>query len=237
MTNEQREALVSHWLERELEEAEDARTMSGPISDEHRENIYYPLSDQLDEVSEALLTNNLQPIAREADDLLKSAGLPMLDHGGVEFGRLCRRLLIAKQEYLRIEADRWDGKYTDTSDHNRPVPTTAPQATTSPALLFSIVVDKYMVELPRADRSAKPLKAELLKFLHTIGGDRPISSITKADGRLYKEDLLGRRKVSMLTTAKHLSAVVAVYRWAQQQGYAPFAVNNKRADEGNHAAY
>jgi len=111
MTHEEREALVAHWLEVELDEAEDARTLAGHISEEYRESIYYPLSDQFDEANEALLTNNWRTVEREADDLLKSAGLPMLDHDGADFGRLCRRLLLAKQEYLRIEADRWEGKY------------------------------------------------------------------------------------------------------------------------------
>ena len=33
MTDEQREALVTHWLEVELAEAEDARTLGGPYSE------------------------------------------------------------------------------------------------------------------------------------------------------------------------------------------------------------
>ena len=165
MTNEQREALVAHWLEAELDHAEDVRTLHGHISDEYRENIYYPLSDQFDAVSEDLLTNNWRTIAQEADGLLKSAGFPPLDHSGVEFGRLWRRLLVAKQEYLRIEAERWNGEYaTARGSYATPVfaPSDRKAATTlaegplkvTEAPLFSVVVDKYMAELPRADRSA-----------------------------------------------------------------------------------
>ncbi|MEP6935997.1 MAG: DUF6538 domain-containing protein, partial [Nitrospirota bacterium] len=77
MTQEEQEALVAHWLERELDEAEDARAMAGTISDEYRENIYYPLSDKFDEVSEALLANNWRTMEREADELLKATGLPI----------------------------------------------------------------------------------------------------------------------------------------------------------------
>lgn len=39
MTDEQREALVAHWLEVELDEAEDARTLAGTISDNYREGV------------------------------------------------------------------------------------------------------------------------------------------------------------------------------------------------------
>lgn len=234
MTTEERETLVAHWLEVELDEAEDARTLAGHISDEYRENIYYPLSDQFDEVTEALLTNNWRTIEGEADELLKSAGLLTLDHSGVEFGRLCRRMLAAKQEYLRIEADRWEGTYTETQNLMRSGGAGASGASggggspTSPPTigpLFSIVVAKYMAEIPRADRSGIPLKAEFEKFLLTIGGDKPITAITKADGRAYKEHLLNVRKLAMLTVARHLSAVVAVFRWAQQQGYVSAAEN------------
>ena len=217
MTNEEREALVAHWLEVELDEAEDARTLAGPVSEEYRESIWYPLSDQFDEAQEALLFNNWRIVEREADELLKSAGLPMLDHDGADFGRLCRRLLLAKQEYLRIEADRWGGKYpTDTP---KPTPSPKPPMVAATSPLFSTVVEKYMVETVMAARSGDPLKAEFLRFTRTIGGDKPIASITKADGRTYKEDLLNTRRLSMMTTAKHLSAVVSVFRWAQQQGY------------------
>ena len=103
MTNEQREALVTHWLEVELDEAEDARTLAGPISDEYREDVWHLLSDQGDAAHEALVTNNWQTVEREADALLRAVGQPALDHDGADFGRLCRRLLLARQEYLRIE--------------------------------------------------------------------------------------------------------------------------------------
>jgi hypothetical protein len=70
------------------------------------------------------------------------------------------------------------------------------------------------VSSPRAEQSAKPLKVELLKFVGLIEGDRPMSAITKGDCRLYKEHLLNERKLSIMTTATHLSAVGAVFSWA-----------------------
>lgn len=218
MTDEQREALVAHWLEVELDEAEDARTLNGYASDDYREGVWHVLSDLGDAAHEALVTNNWRNMEREADALLQSAGLPALDHEGADFGRLCRRLLLAKQEYLRIEAERWEGKYTSKQRQSvAVVDSKAPLAPTGP--LFSIVVDKFLAETPRAARSARPLKVELLKFVSLIGGDRPMTAITKGDCRQYKEHLLNDRKLSMMTTAKHLSAVGAVFTWAGLQGY------------------
>ena len=218
MTDEQREALVAHWLEVELDEAEDARTLNGYASDNYREGVWHVLSDLGDAAHEALVTNNWRKMEREADALLQSAGLTSLDHEGAEFGRLCRRLLLAKQEYLRIESELWEGNYTNSQ--RQPVAVVVTKAPVVPAgPPFSIVVDKFLTETPRAARSARPLKVELLKFISLIAGDRPMTAITKGDCRTYKEHLLSDRKLSMMTTAKHLSAVGAVFTWAALQGY------------------
>jgi integrase len=133
---------------------------------------------------------------------------------------LCRRLLVAKLEYLRIETERWEGKYVNNHVPAAPASATAKAPATPAGPLFSVVVDKFLAETPRAARSAKPLKVELLKFVSLIGGDRPMTAITKGDCRQYKEHLLNDRKLSMMTTAKHLSAVGAVFTWAGLQGYA-----------------
>ena len=157
MTNEQREALVVHWLEVQLDEAEDARTLAGPLSDDYREGVWHVLSDQFDEAREALVTNNWRTVEREADALLQAAGQPVLDHDGADFGRLCRRLLLAKQEYLQIEADRWEGNYTNNQRQCAPVvDRKAPATPAGP--LFSTVVDKYMAETPRGERTSGVLR-------------------------------------------------------------------------------
>lgn len=231
MTNEEREALVAHWLEASLDEAEDARALAGAVSDERRGGMYLALSDQFDEAHEALLTNNWRKVEREADELLRTAGLPALDHDGADFGRLCRRLLLAKQEYLRVEADRWDGQYNHVP---RPTPQASresqakPKETTPTGPPFSVVVEKYLAENPRAARTAKPLKAELLKFVEVIGGDRPASAITKTDGRTYKDHLLNVRKLKLQTCVKHLSNLTVVFKWAEKQGYIPENTNPVR---------
>jgi hypothetical protein len=98
-------------LDSELEYAEDCRVLVGLISDNQRENQLLGLSIMQEEATEALLGNDYRQIEGEADALIKAAGLPALDHAGVEFGRLCRRLLVAKQEYVTIEEERWNGVY------------------------------------------------------------------------------------------------------------------------------
>ena len=112
MSNEQREALVSHWLEVELDEAEDARTLAGSLSDDYREGAWHVLSDQLDEAHEALVTNNWRKVEREADALLQAAGLPAHDHAGAEFGRLCRRFaLMVRLFEQRVESKELCGPH------------------------------------------------------------------------------------------------------------------------------
>ncbi|HEU4683194.1 MAG TPA: hypothetical protein VFS39_01655, partial [Nitrospira sp.] len=65
--------------------------------------------------------------------------------------------------------------------------------------MFSIVAEKYMAENPRRDRTEKPMKAEFQKFVESMGGDKSIDAITKADGRTYKDHLLNVRKVAIRT--------------------------------------
>ena len=95
MSEEQIAALVQHWLEAELDYAEDCRVMTGPVSDDQREGYLEGLSIMSDEAHEGLLGNDYRKIEQEAGELLKAAGLS-LDHAGPDFKRLCRRLLLAK---------------------------------------------------------------------------------------------------------------------------------------------
>lgn len=228
MTKDQIETLVSDWLESELEKSEEWRNSYGPISQNVRATAPVFLEGNLDDAKEALATNNFRVVENEADDLLKSAGLPALDHESAEYGRLCRRLLRAKIEYAKIQIDRWNGEYHDNhlsrSVVNNQKPKTAPQPS-KPSPLFSVALEKYLAGNPRPARTAKPLKAEFLRIIQTVGGDRPIASITRADGVAYKESLLQVRKVSVSTCIKHLSNADAFFKWAEVHAYAPEGSN------------
>lgn len=218
MTKYQIETLIARWLEEALDEAEDARAIGGPMTDEDRDAIHGGLSDQFDIANEALISGNYGKIISEADELLQATGLPALDHTGADFARLCRRLLRAKIEFLRIEFDRWDGEYRD--DHRRAATMDSAVPATA-SLPFTVVLDKYLLATPRPDRTANPLRAEFEKFLGTIGGDRPIGSITRADCVAYKESLQVVRNLSLMTCIKHLSNLETLYKWAGDHDYLP----------------
>ena len=225
MTEEQRDALVSHWLETELDYAEECRATAGRITDKVWEDQLDGLSFMREQAHEDLLNNDYSRIENTADELLKAAGLSPLEHDSADFGRLCRRLLLAQQEYTRIESERWQDIY----DNHRPpkhlhpefpingTRVTKPKAQT--AEMFLAIVEKYMAQNPRVARTAKPMLAEFKKFIDTIGGDKPIDAIMKTDGRKYKEHLVEIRKASALTVIKHMSALTTLFKWAGQEGY------------------
>ena len=226
MTQAQIDALVEHWLESELDYAEDCRAMAGPISVNHLEAQLDGLGIMHEQAHEALLGNDYRKVEREADELLKSAGLPALDHEGAAFGRLCRRLLQAKVEYTKIEANRWTGeeayKRPNKVAIHAPTQVSSSSSTAKKATgpLFSVVVDKFISEtMQPTSRSIKPLRAEILKFLDVIKGDRPIDAITKDDARGYTDNLRTVRNLSHMTVGKHVSSLQAIFKYALAQGY------------------
>src|SRR5262245_43119862 len=170
MTQDQIDALVEHWLESELDEADDWRVMNGPYGEDDLTGKWLILHDQLEDTIGALVSYDFRKVEREADELLKSAGLPALDHQGAEFGRLCRRLLQAKEQYLRTEMDRWDGKDISYKRvHNGVAARLATQVATptiavKSSPLFSVVVKSYLKENPKAVRSLPQVLGEFERF-------------------------------------------------------------------------
>ncbi len=229
MTKAEIDNLVARWLETSLDEAEDHRAVCGSVTDQYRDDVTLILSDQDEAVSEALISCDYTSVQDEADQLLQKSGFPTLDHQSPAFGRLCRRLLMAKQEYLRIEADRWEGRnYPQPAVQQRHMermiersayPTAVSRQQQGP--LCTECVKKYLIENPRSVRTIGPVTAEFKKFIETIGGDKPVAAITKADCRVYKEHLLQVRKVKLATVTKHLTTLSGFFRWAEGQGYRP----------------
>ena len=217
MTKHQIDALISRWLEDALDEAEDERAMQGRISEAQREDSQLGLSELFDGAREALADGDYRTVTKEADELLRVAGLPALDHTSADFTRLCRRLLRAKVEYAQTEADRWDGEYRDEYLRSR---SDKPEAVAS--LPFSDVMEKYLASSPRPPRTANSMRAEFLRFMETLGGDRPIGSISRADVVRYKERLQAKKQ-SPLTLIKHLSGLDALFKWAEVYAYTPAA--------------
>lgn len=217
MTKHQIDALIARWLEDALDEAEDERAMQGRISEAQREDSQLGLSELFDGAREALADGDYRTVIKEADELLRVAGLPALDHTSADFTRLCRRLLRAKVEYAQTEADRWDGEYRDEYLRSR---SDKPEAAAS--LPFSDVMEKYLASSPRPPRTANPMRAEFLRFMETLGGDRPIGSISRADVVRYKERLQAKKQ-SPLTLIKYLSGLDALFKWAEVHAYTPAA--------------
>jgi integrase len=180
-----------------------------------------------DAMSEALRSCDYRSVESQADELLKAAGLPALDHKGAEFGRLCRRLLQANIEYTRTEKDRWEGSEPYKRPDKGAINGVAAQVASNVAApansgpTFSVVVDKYFAENPRPDRTAKPMRAEFARFVEIIGGNRHIGNITKEDVRSYKDNLVTERKQSIVTVSKHLSCLSVVFKYAEANGYIP----------------
>lgn len=203
MTPSEIETLIARWMDAELDESEDYRAVH-PVTDDYLEGVQMMLSTQFDETDEALSECNYALVATEADALLQAAGIPLLKHDSLDFKRLCRRLLLAKQDVLHIESDRCNGVYKP-----RTAVPVAPITSPTPALPaskpFSEVVKLYFKENSRAERTDSQIKSELDKFLVTIGGDRPVASITKDDCRTYKEHVLKDR--SSTTWNKHQSSL------------------------------
>ncbi len=222
MTPEQLDSLVARWLDARLEQAEDYRASMRLISEDQRYGAWHVLHDQMEDAGDALVSNDFRKIELEADELLKAAGLPPLDHDSAEYGRLCRRLLRAEMDYAQIEMQRWDGVYKDLPSKvpSTLVPTQTDATSGPPAKLFSEVVKMYHKENPpRSPRSQHQTLAEFSTFLKVIGGDKPINYITKAECRKYKENLRDERQNKPSTIAKWLAVLSGVFRWAERQGF------------------
>jgi integrase len=210
------DALVSRWMAVELEKTEELR-----------DTIHFTAEDRefmtdlaVDRYEDAEWQKSRDPmyLAPEADAILQAAGVPLLDHDTRAFKRLCRKLQLANLNILGIEVERWQSFYK-TPSQVESSPSAIPNGKPSPP--FSIVVAKYLAENPKAKRTAGPVKKEFEKYLATIGGDRPIADITKAEGRKYREDLIQVRKVALGTVAQRIHTISGCFTWAQKMGYVP----------------
>lgn len=237
MTKADIESLVQRWLDTALDEAEASAPTC--VTDAWREKRDADLSVHHDSLMESLLSFRFDRMTENADELLKSAGLPAMDHESLVFKQLCRRLLEAHLEYTWLQQDQLDGGYSlFRSRHTQPSLPPAPSHT-SPTKMFSEVVKLYYEENPpRSKRSGLQVQSELKRFIETIGGDRQIGRITKDDCRTYKEHMLKTRNLSLVTMSKWIGIVSTLFRWASRQGFVPdhfknpmegLAPNSKRA--------
>lgn len=216
------DALVSRWMDTELEKTETLRDTIHYNADD-REFMAGLVADQYQD-ADYTSARNPSYLAPEADALLQAAGVPPLNHDTQGFKRLCRKLQLAKLEVLGIEVERWQGIY---KTHQRPTAiATASGSVTPTSPPFSAVAALYFKENVRSPRTDSQALSEFKKFLTVIGGDRPMASITKADCRTYKEYILKDR--SQTSCIKHLSSLGGLFKWADAQGFIPEGYNPVR---------
>ncbi len=223
MDTQQVEALVSRWLVDTLEDDEAWRETYGPITDERASAPLF-IQGNIDDAKEALASNDFGSVRDEVINLLKSGGLPIPDHTSASWGRFCRRFLRAKVEFSKIQLGRWNGEYHDNHREAQSLSHTLKAERDKPevaSLPFSVVFKKYLLANPRPARTNDPLEAEFMRFIETIGGDRPIASITRADCVAYKESLQVVRKLSLMTCIKHLSNLETLFKWAGNHDHLP----------------
>jgi len=201
MTKHQIDALISRWLEDALDEAEDERAMQGRISEAQREDSQLGLSELFDGAREALADGDYRTVTKKADELLRVASLPAL-------------VVVSSEPRSSMHKPKLIGGTVNTGT------STYEAAVTS--LPFSDVMEKYLASSPRPPRTANPMRAEFLRFMETLGGDRPIGSISRADVVRYKERLQAKKQ-SPLTLIKHLSGLDALFKWTEVHAYTPAA--------------
>ena len=96
-------------------------------------------------------------------------------------------------------------------------PFITPAKERAPSKPFSEVAALYFKEHKRAPKTDEQIQSGFRKFLVIIGGDKPISDITKADCRQYKETLL--KSVGIATANKDLHNLSHLWNWASGQGF------------------
>ena len=100
------EALIARYMDAELDKAENYR-VAHRLNTDQREHMVDETIDHLKETEETLACNRYDRVAGDVDSLLKSAGLPVLTHDSLDFKRACRTFLLAKQDHLTQEIQRW----------------------------------------------------------------------------------------------------------------------------------
>lgn len=99
MTPDEIEALITRWMDSQLEDFEDALADS-PMDDEDRGDFDLIRIGLTEDLYEDLDRCNYQRVEHEVDEILKAANMPRLTHDSIKFKRLCRRFLFAKMSLL-----------------------------------------------------------------------------------------------------------------------------------------
>ena len=178
--------LAALWLHRTLAD-DDAQRLQGFDPDRAAEVLAFTGED----LQAALAAGDLRPVRQWVDDLLEEHGLA-LPPDGETYKRLCLAILKAEVRGHQLMADRLRGMVVDTPPAPAPLPGPAPVQTTAEGeLTLSGLFEKWKDEKGTlvAPRTLRDYTATIRRFTE-LHGDLPLSRITKAHVRDFKDALL-----------------------------------------------
>lgn len=205
--------LAQEYLTASLEEGETERLNGKAPNDDQHESIELALTDALEATQDQLVENDFRKIGVEADELLHAHKLSLPKTSEV-YRRLCRELLKAKQVVLKAELDRMNGKYwdSDAAEYSaRPVTPSPANTFQGPSKMFSEGLREYFTHYEHRDtRTNNEKQVIFTRFRESIGGDKPLSEITKAECVRFR-DMYSRlpKRVSNDLRGKAMAEVLA----------------------------
>ncbi len=183
MKPDQIKRLVQHYIDTALEEGEAAR-LQATYNEDEAEALGFALTGALEDTQEQLQRNDFRKIEPEVAELLQAHKRTLPKHSEA-YRRLCRELLKAKQVVLKAEIERWDGNYfgKDSAEYSVrsgiPIP---PVPSPETVRLFSEALPDYFKHYAHRDKRTNLEKVVIFRrLLESIGGNRAIQDITKAD--------------------------------------------------------
>lgn len=188
MTPQDISKLVQTYVQRELEENEQAITECEDMSSAAWEGIAFHMHDELKAASGNLIYNELDKVVDVANALLVEHSIN-IDRESPHYKRLCRELLKARLKVLQTSYNRWHGDYSEEPLVN--VGQVPQEHSPQTAPLSKVVVEFIKakeLEGSWAYRTGVMFKSGLELFLDVMG-DRPIGDVTKEDIRRFHETL------------------------------------------------
>lgn len=217
MTPEQIHKLVVEHVNADLTALEERSFAISRDDDDELDAASLALTEVLQDTECDLIANDFRRVVVTAEELLSKHNL-CIERDSLDWKRLCRGLLVGFQTVLRAELRVLEGDYSVFSHLNSKKSETGERKTVGGSRPFSEVSALYFTENKRAPRTDAQIKAEFVRFLSVIGGDKPLGDITKSDCRQYKETLL--KSIGPATINKHLHSLAHFFTWASGQGFA-----------------
>ncbi|MDB5409355.1 MAG: hypothetical protein JWL84_4267 [Rhodospirillales bacterium] len=233
LTSDQINTLARDWLDRALEADEEQR-LNAPghrgvyVAPQHPDQDPVDadqalLSDHLEEVLEALASNDLT--------LVRGATVGMLIELGIEpdpqsdtYRQVGRRLLRAHAELFRMSIRRREGDYS--VQPRDPLFSWSPSLVAQPepakaSLVLSAVVTAYVIAKERDGKWQDVTKRNSVNKLNLFAAtldDKPIDTVTREDIRGWRDVLTDSVELAPNTIGQHFKIVAGLFKWAKLEG-------------------